>query len=164
MFLTEDIAVQVGTFALVPQIVDAVAVPVIAAGGIADARGIAAAFALGAAGVQIGSAFMHCPEAKISAMHRAALKSAGDAGTALTNLMTGRPARGIFNHVMRELGPMGEAPEFPLAAGALARCASRPGGGIWRVLANVVQPGGRTRSPVPAGELTKTLAAEAGRS
>jgi nitronate monooxygenase len=119
MFLTDDIAGQVGTFALVPQIVDAVTVPVIAAGGIADARGIAAAFALGAAGVQIGSAFLHCPEAKISPMHRAALKSAGDAGTTLTNLMTGRPARGVVNRVMREMGPMGEAPAFPLAAGAL---------------------------------------------
>jgi nitronate monooxygenase len=80
MFLTDDVAAQVGTFALVPQIVAAVAVPVIAAGGIADARGIAAAFALGAAGVQIGTAYMHCPEAKISAMHRAALTSSGDAG------------------------------------------------------------------------------------
>ena len=162
MFLTEDIAAQVGTFALVPQIVDAVAVPVIAAGAIADARGIAAAFALGAAGVQIGSAYMHCPEAKISAMHRAALKSAGDAGTALTNLMTGRPARGIFNRLMRELGPMGEAPEFPLAAGALAPLrvkAEAAGSGefspMWSGQAAAL---GR---PMPAGELTKTLAAEA---
>src|SRR5262249_19079119 len=93
-FLTADDAAHGGTLALVPQIVDAVAVPVIAAGGIADARGIAAAFALGAAGVQIGTAFMHCPEAKILGAHRAALKSAGDAGTTFTNLMTGRPARG----------------------------------------------------------------------
>jgi nitronate monooxygenase len=120
MFLTDDIAAQVGTFALVPQVVDAVKVPVIAAGGIADARGIAAAFALGAAGVQIGTAFLHCPEAKVSPMHRAALKSAGDAGTTLTNLMTGRPARGIVNRIMREMGPIGEAPAFPLAAGAVA--------------------------------------------
>ena len=91
MFLTDDIAAQVGTFALVPQIVDVVKVPVIAAGGIGDARGISAAFALGASGVQIGTGYLHCPEAKISAPYRAALKSAHDDGTAITNLMTGRP-------------------------------------------------------------------------
>ena len=121
MFLSGDIASQVGSFALVPQVVDAVKVPVIAAGAIGDARGIAAAFALGAAGAYIGSAYLHCPEAKISAPHRAALKSTCDDGTALTNLMTGRPARSIINRLMREIGPVNAvAPEFPLAAGALA--------------------------------------------
>src|SRR5207245_5694022 len=104
MFVTDDIAAQPGTFALVPQIADAVKVPAIVAGGVTDARGIAAAFALGAAGVQIGSAYLWCPEAKISAPHRSALKSARDNGTALTNLMTGRPARGFINRVMREIG------------------------------------------------------------
>jgi nitronate monooxygenase len=162
MFLTDDVAAQVGTFALVPQIVGAVAVPVIAAGGIADARGIAAAFALGAAGVQIGTAYMHCPEAKISAMHRAALTSSGDAGTALTNLMTGRPARGVYNRIMREMGPMGEAPEFPLAAGALAplRAKAEAAGSadfspMWAGQAAAL---GRA---MPARELTQTLASEA---
>ncbi len=162
MFLTDDVAGQVGTFALVPQIVDAVKVPVIAAGGIADARGIAAAFALGAAGVQIGTAFLHCPEAKVSPMHRAALKSAGAAGTALTNLMTGRPARGIVNRIMREMGPMGEAPAFPLAAGALAplRAKAEAGGSsdfspMWSGQAVAL---GRE---MPARELTKKLVAEA---
>ena len=121
MFLTGDIGTQVGTFALVPQVVDAVKVPVIAAGAVTDARGIAAALALGAAGVQVGTAYLFCPELKISAPHRAALKSSRSDSTALTNLMTGRPARGIVNRVMRELGPVNEiAPEFPLAAGALA--------------------------------------------
>ncbi len=121
MFLSDDIATQVGTMALVPQVVDAVTVPVIAAGGIADGRGIAAAFALGAAGVQIGSAFLHCPEAKPSAIHRAALKSAHDDGTVLTNVMTGRPARSLMLRVVREVGPMSDlAPQFPLAGGALA--------------------------------------------
>ena len=121
MFLTGDIGTQVGTFALVPQVVDAVKVPVIAAGAVTDARGIAAALALGAAGVQVGTAYLFCPESKISAPHRAALKSSRSDSTALTNLMTGRPARGIVNRVMRELGPVNEiAPEFPLAAGALA--------------------------------------------
>jgi nitronate monooxygenase len=162
MFLTDDVAAQVGTFALVPQIVGAVAVPVIAAGGIADARGIAAAFALGAAGVQIGTAYMQCPEAKISAMHRAALTSSGDAGTALTNLMTGRPARGVYNRIMREMGPMGEAPEFPLAAGALAplRAKAEAAGSadfspMWAGQAAAL---GRA---MPARELTQTLASEA---
>jgi nitronate monooxygenase len=162
MFLADDTATQVGTFALVPQIVDAVKVPVIASGGIADARGIAAAFALGAAGVQIGSAYLHCPESRISPMHRAALTSSGDAGTALTNLMTGRPARGVVNRVMRELGPIGEAPEFPLAAGALAplRAKAEAGGSgdfspMWSGQAAAL---GRAR---PAGALTRALVAEA---
>ena len=121
MFLTDDIASQVGTFALVPQVVDAVKVPVIAAGAITDARGIAAALVLGASAVQIGTAYLFCPEAKILPPHRAALKTARDDGTALTNLITGRPARGLMNRVMREIGPMNViAPEFPLAGGALA--------------------------------------------
>ena len=91
MFLTENIAEQPGTFALVPQVVDAVKVPVIAAGGIADGRGIAAAFALGAAGVQIGTAYLRCPESKVIAPARAALAQARDDSTVITNVMTGRP-------------------------------------------------------------------------
>jgi len=120
IFLSDDISTQVGTMALVPQVVDAVKLPVIAAGGIADARGVVAAFALGASGVQIGTAFLHCPEAKISMLHRAALKSARDDSTALTNVLTGRPARGIVTRFMREQGPISDAaPQFPLAAVAL---------------------------------------------
>jgi nitronate monooxygenase len=94
-FLTDDMSAQVGTFALVPRITDAVSVPVIAAGGIADRRGVLAAFALGAEAVQVGTAYLLTPEAGISAVHRQALTSAED--TALTNLFTGRPARGIVN-------------------------------------------------------------------
>lgn len=121
MFLSEDLDTQVGTFALVPQIVRAVKIPVIAAGGIADARGVAAAIALGAAGVQIGTAYMLCPEATTSALHRAALKSDAARVTALTNLFSGRPARGIVNRLMRELGPISQAaPAFPLATAAIA--------------------------------------------
>lgn len=120
IFLGDDIATQPGTFALVPQVVDAVTVPVIAAGAVSDARGIAAAFALGACAVQIGTAFLLCPESKISAPYRAALREARDDGTALTNLMTGRPARGLINRLMRDLGPISEAPAFPLATGAIA--------------------------------------------
>jgi nitronate monooxygenase len=119
MFLTDDISCQAGTMALVPQVVDAVKVPVIAAGGIGDGRGIAAALALGAAGVQIGTAFMLTPEAKTGPLHRAALKQANDNSTVLTNVFTGRPARGILNRYVREVGPMSaDAPAFPLAAGA----------------------------------------------
>ena len=121
MFLTDDLTTQVGTFALLPQVVAAVKVPVIAAGGIADAAGVAAALALGAAGVQAGTAFLLCPEVTTSAVHRAALKSDRARHTALTNLFTGRPARGIVNRVMRELGPMSSAPPaFPLATSAIA--------------------------------------------
>src|SRR5215467_8366069 len=120
MFLTDDVASQPGTFALVPQVVDAVDVPVIAAGGIADGRGIVAALALGAAAVQIGTAYLFCPEAKVPPLHRQALQGARDDTTALTNLFTGRPARGLINRLMRELGPLAaEAPAFPLAGGAL---------------------------------------------
>ncbi|MGD9871602.1 MAG: NAD(P)H-dependent flavin oxidoreductase [Thauera sp.] len=121
MFLSEDIATQVGTFALVPQVVRAVRVPVIAAGGIADAQGVRAALDLGAAGVQVGTAYMLCPEATTSALHRAALKSESARVTALTNLFTGRPARGIVNRLLRELGPMNAlAPQFPLAGSVVA--------------------------------------------
>ncbi len=121
MFLSEDIESQSGTFALVPQVVDAVKVPVIAAGGVADPRGLAAAFALGAAGVQIGTAYLFTPQALISDLHRATLMAARDNGTALTNLFSGGPARGLINRLMREIGPMSDlAPAFPTAGGALA--------------------------------------------
>jgi nitronate monooxygenase len=120
-FLSDDLTLQAGLFALLPQIVAEVKIPVIAAGGIADARGVSAAMALGAAGVQVGTAYLLCPEATTSAVHRAALKAEGVRHTALTNLFTGRPARGIFNRVMQELGPISAAtPEFPLATTAIA--------------------------------------------
>jgi len=163
MFLTKDVSTQVGTMALVPQVVDAVKVPVIAAGGIADARGIVAAFALGAAAVQIGTAYLHCPEAQISTLYRQALKGTRDGQTAITNVFTGRPARGIVNRFMREVGPMSDvAPEFPLAAAALAplRAKSEMAGSadftpLWSGQA------ARLGRELPAGELTKTLATEA---
>jgi nitronate monooxygenase len=121
MFLTDDVTRQMGTMALLPQIVEAVNVPVIAAGGIVDAKTVAAAMALGAAGVQVGTAYLLCPEATTSAVHRAALKSEAARHTALTNVMTGRPARSIVNRLIREVGPMSAAaPEFPLAAAAIA--------------------------------------------
>ena len=117
IFLTEDLHTQVGTFALVQQIAKAVRVPVIAAGGIANANGVKAAMQLGAAGVQVGTAYLQCPEATTSAVHRAALRSDAAATTAVTNVFTGRPARGIVNRIMRELGPItAAAPAFPFAA------------------------------------------------
>jgi nitronate monooxygenase len=121
IFLSDDLSTQVGTFALLPQVVRAVKVPVIAAGGIADAHGVAAALALGAAGVQLGTAYLLCPEATITAVHRAALKSEAARHTTLTNIFTGRPARGIVNRAIRELGPINAlAPAFPLATSAIA--------------------------------------------
>jgi nitronate monooxygenase len=163
MFLTENVHSQVGGFALVPQVAGAVNVPVIAAGGIADGRGIAAAFALGASGVQIGTAYLFSPEAKISAPHRAALKSAHDDATMLTNVLTGRPARGVVNLAIRELGPISDAaPPFPLAANALAPLrakAEAQGSGdfspMWSGQAAAL---GRE---LGARELTQKLAAEA---
>src|SRR5258708_15119917 len=105
MFLTENIANQPGIFALLPQVVDAVRLPVVAAGGIADGRGIAAAFALGAAGVQIGTAYLRCPESKVIAPARAALAAAMHDSPVLTNAMTARPARGFANLVQRAFCP-----------------------------------------------------------
>lgn len=120
-FLSMDLTEQAGLFALLPRIVQAVKVPVIAAGGIADAQGVAAAMALGAAGAQVGTAYLLCPEAATSAVHRAALQSPAAGHTALTTLFSGRPARGIVNRVMRELGPLAApTPEFPLATTAIA--------------------------------------------
>ena len=121
IFLSNDLSTQVGTFALLPQIVRAVKVPVIAAGGIADAKGVKAALSLGAVAAQVGTAYLLCPEATTSEPHRAALKSDAARHTALTNLFTGRPARGIVNRLMRELGSISAvAPEFPLATAAIS--------------------------------------------
>jgi len=121
MFLSDDLTTQLGTFALVPQIVRAVCVPVIAAGGVADANGVKALLALGASAVQVGTAFLCCPEATTSRIHRAALVGDAARHTAITNVFTGRPARGIVNRIVRELGPISaQAPAFPLATAALA--------------------------------------------
>lgn len=161
IFLSEDLSTQVGTLALVPQMVNAVRLPVIAAGGIADARSVAAAMALGAAGVQIGTAYMLCPEATTSAAHRAALKSDAARVTALTNLFTGRPARGIVNRIMRELGPMSAAaPAFPLATSAIAPLrakAESQGSGDFSPLWSGQNASGCKE--LPAAELTRELGA-----
>ena len=121
MFLTEDVNTQTGTFALLPQIAHAVRVPVIAAGGIANATGVIAAKVLGASAVQVGTAYLCSNEATTSPLHRAALQSPAVQHTALTNLFSGRPARGIMNRLMQELGPLSaQAPAFPLATAGIA--------------------------------------------
>lgn len=161
MFLSEDIDGQVGTFALLPQLVAALDVPVIAAGGIADASGVAAAKTLGAAGVQVGTVYLLCDESRASPLHRQALQSSAAQHTVLTTLFSGRPARGIVNRLIRELGPRpGAVPSFPLAGNAIAslRSKAEPEGidhfsPLW---AGQNVSGCRA---VPAVQLTRTLAA-----
>jgi len=159
MFLTEDIAAQPGTMALVPRVVDSVTVPVIAAGGIADGRSVAAAFVLGASAVQVGTAYLLCPEALTTPVHRRALVGGSTDDTVLTNVFTGRPARGRRNRLVDELGPMSsEAPAFPTAGGAVAplrAVAEGAGSGDFSPLWSG-QAGAMT-TDVPAGELTREL-------
>jgi len=151
---------QPGTFALVPQVVDAVRLPVIAAGAVGDARGIAAALMLGAAGVQIGTAYLLTPEATNSPIHRAAVKGAREDQTVMTNVFTGRPARGIVNRIVREVGPISvDAPAFPGASNAtlpLRMKAEAAGSGDFSPLWSGQAP--RFAREMPAGELTRELA------
>jgi len=168
LFLGDEVCAQPGLLALLPRVVQAVDVPVIAAGAIADGRGMAAALQLGAAAVQVGTAYLFCPEARISAPHRAALMTAGD-NTALTNVFTGRPARGILNRAMRELGPISPlAPTFPLAGGALAplrAAAEAQGSGDFSPLwaGQAVALARDTAQGLDATALTQRLASEAHR-
>ena len=160
MFLSEDLTTQIGTFALVPQIVKSVRLPVVAAGGIADSTGVKAAMALGAVGVQVGTAYLLCPEATTSAVHRAALKNDSARHTALTNLFTGRPSRGIVNRIMKELGPISPgAPAYPLAASAIAplrlKAESRGNGDFSPLWAGQNVSGCKE---IPAADLTRELA------
>jgi nitronate monooxygenase len=161
MFLETDVATQIGTLALAHEIVGAVDVPVIAAGGIVDGRGIAAAFALGATGVQLGTAYLNCPEATISPLHRAALAEP-DRQTVITNVLSGRPARSILTRFVREQGPLNVAiPNYPRATPALTPLrakAEAKGSGDFSLLWS-----GQSRAPnrgLGAGELTRALAEE----
>jgi nitronate monooxygenase len=162
MFLETNIATQLGLFTLLPQVRDAVSIPVIAAGGIADARGVAAALALGASGVQLGTAYLFCPEANVSPLYRRALERAGDSGTVVTNLFSGRPARGILNRYLQESGPISDAaPGFPYAATLVAplRAASERAGSpdymqLWSGQAAAL---GKS---MPADQFTRNLAAD----
>src|SRR5258708_3308867 len=163
MFLTENIAEQPGTFALVPQVVDAVKVPVIAAGGIAHGRGSPAAFALGAAGVQIGTAYLRCPDPRAIAPPPPALPPPPDHSTVITNVMTGRPARGVANRLMREVGPISpDAPAFPHAATALGplKAAAEKLGRVDFTNVWAGQAIGMG-TDMPAAELTRSLAGSA---
>ncbi|WEX10065.1 nitronate monooxygenase family protein [Chelativorans sp. AA-79] len=163
IFLEDDIATQPGTMALVPQVVDAVSVPVIAAGGISDGRGVAAAFMLGASAVQVGTAYLQSPEALAGPAHREALARARDDRTVLTNVFTGRPARGLVNRIVREVGPISaEAPAFPLATTAvmpLRKAAEGSGSGdfspLWAGQAAALA------KPMPAKELTTSIMQDA---
>ena len=162
MFLEKNIATQPGLFALLPQVADAVSVPVIAAGGIADARGVVAALALGAAAVQLGTAYLFCPEAKVSPLHRQALEQAADNGTAVTNLFSGGPARGILNRYLQQCGPMSDvAPAFPYAATFVAplRAASERAGSLDYMQLWSGQSAGLAKS-MPADQFTRKLAAD----
>ena len=159
MFLTGDLSSQAGTFALVRQVVEAVTVPVVAAGGIADREGVAAALSLGASGVQVGTAYLLCPESTTSPVARAALASDAARQTALTNVFTGRPARGIVNRAIRELGPISPlAPAFPgatTAIGPLRVAAEARGRDDFSPLWCGQNP---NCAELPAGELTRSLA------
>jgi nitronate monooxygenase len=163
VFRGSDISSQPGTFALVPQVADAVRVPVIAAGGISDARGIVAAFALGASAVQIGTAYLFCPESKVNPLHLERLRHANDEQTLITNVFTGRPARSLINRLIAEVGPISEdAPAFPLAAAAVTplRLAAEANGSsdftaLWSGQAAALA------RELPAGEMTAALAADA---
>jgi nitronate monooxygenase len=160
IFLSDDISTQVGLFALLPQLVSALEIPVIAAGGVAHADGVRACLSLGAVAAQIGTSYLLCNESNISALHRQALQSQAAQHTALTNLFTGRPARGIMNRYMRELGPLrDDAPQFPLAtttAFALRTAAEKQGSSDFSPL----WAGQNTEGcdSIDAGTLTRRLA------
>ena len=159
MFLSADITTQVGLAALVPQIVSQVKVPVIAAGGIADAKGVQAALLLGATAVQVGTAYLLCNETNTSQLHRAALKSVQAEHTALTTIFTGKPARGIVNRAIKELGYISkEAPVFPYASiemGKLRAAAEKNNSAEFSPLWSGQNPSGCKE--ISAGELTKQL-------
>lgn len=168
MFLSDDTTTQMGTFALLPQIVAAVDVPVIAAGGIAGPGCVSAAFALGAAGVQAGTAYLLCPECDTSRVHREAIAGAragvgkSETNTALTNVFTGRPARAIVNRLMRESGPLSSvAPAFPRAAmmvGPLRAAAEKAGSADFSSLWCGQNANGCKE--LPAAEITRELMAD----
>lgn len=164
MFLSQDITTQISTTALVPQIVQRVRVPVIAAGGIADSSGIQSAMALGASAVQLGTSYLLCSEAKTSALHRAALKSQRAQHTALTNLFSGRPARGIVNRLMHEQGYISDkVADFPYAAteiSILRQLAEQQGLDDFSPLWCGQNPSGCIE--ISAAELTVLLACESG--
>lgn len=159
VFLDADLTRQAGTLALLPQVLNAVKIPVIAAGGIADARGVAAAMALGAAAVQVGTAYLLCPETTLNPHYRAMLKSPAARHTAITNVFTGRPARAIVNRLVRELGPVcPQAPEFPLAMAAVSALrAGLPGEAVRDFSAFWCGQNASGCKEIPAAKMTRDL-------
>ncbi|MDA0306974.1 MAG: DUF561 domain-containing protein [Proteobacteria bacterium] len=153
---------NVGTLSLVPQVVDAIDVPVIAAGGIADGRGIAAALALGASGVQIGTAFLTCPESAAHAVYRDALMNARDDETRLTSAFSGRPARGLENRYLNEMAGKEESlPDFPILntlTGPLRKASAEAGKGDFMSLWS--GQSAALSKALPAAELLQTLVRE----
>jgi len=166
IFLSDDLSTQAGTFALLPQVVRAVKLPVIAAGGIADAKSVAAAMALGAAGVQIGTTYLLCPETTVNQVYRTALKSSDAERTAVTNVFTGRPARAIVNRIVRELGPMATtAPEFPLALSGIVALRTKAEAHGSRDFSYLWCGQNATGcKEIPAAQLTRELASRVGPS
>lgn len=150
---------QIGSMALVPACVDALHIPVIAAGAIMDGRGIAAALALGAQAVQMGTAFLACPESAITAVQRAAMATAQATDTRLTRIFSGRPARGILNDAMRALAPHeADIPAYPVQnalMGPIRRAAAQAGDAghiaLW------AGQGVAAARAMPAGELVQAL-------
>ena len=161
-FLGDFAASMVGTLALVPQCVDALSIPVIAAGGIMDGRGIAAALALGAQAVQMGTAFLVCPESGIGPVYRAALARASATDTRVTRIFSGRPARGIVNTMMERLhADEADVPAYPVQnalTGALRRAAAQAGRADY--LALWAGQGVAAARPLPAADLLAVLEQE----
>lgn len=161
-FASPPEAGNVGTLSLVPQVVDAIAVPVIAAGGIADGRGIAAALALGASGVQMGTAFVTCPESAAHAVYRDALMNARDDETRLTSAFSGRSARALENRYLNEMaGREDNFPDFPILntlTGPLRKASAAAGKGDFMSLWS--GQSAALSKALPAAELLKTLVAE----
>ncbi len=153
-----DVSMQSGLFALLPQVADAVSVPVIAAGGIADGRAVAAAFMLGASGVQLGTAFLRCGEANVLDAHRAALGAAEDASTTMTNVVSGRPARFIKNRLIEDLS-RSEVEPLPFPAQWDLTLPLEATGDRELTALYAGQSVALTRD-MPAADLVETLAAE----
>ena len=162
MFLSTDLSTQIERLSLVTRLIEQMKLPIIAAGGISSAKDVAEAISLGASAVQIGTAYLLCPETKTSPIHRAALKSEDVKETVLTNIFSGRPARGLINRFIREIGPINaDAPEFPLASAAvmaIRKKAEAVGSGDFSPLWCGQNVSGCLE--IPAAELTLKLAAE----
>jgi nitronate monooxygenase len=157
-FTGVDMNMQPGLFSLLPQVVDAVRVPVVAAGGVADGRTSAAAFMLGASAIQVGTAFLRCGEADVRDAHRAALAAANDACTVVTDVISGRPCRYIRNKLIDDLTASGVKPLPVPAQQSLTLRLSDTGDREWTAL-TAGQSAALAR-PTKAAALVERLADE----